>query len=326
MTTQAANYKMGAAYSILTAALLATQHPFSLLGAQHLSFAKFVLVSEVVLVAFVPFLILSEKSRSDFRKLISSGPNLIKFFGLLLIGLLGVLLYNIGLGKAHPIVVAAVLNLAPFWAAIIALVISKKAIPTSWWTFYGCLFVAFVGALMIAVSQSDMTSSSAQSFTLRSLAGPWLYAVPVPALYALSGTLIGKWFSEYDDSAALAVTFVTTAVVLIPATLIYEYFQSDLTIGSEMIPAISMLAVGTVGASALGRVLYQVALTKTSDDNGFVTMFFLLVPALTAMLSLALSPWIAELKFAVGPLFYAGIVVVAAPIFVFTWRSWKSAE
>jgi drug/metabolite transporter (DMT)-like permease len=230
-------------------------------------------------------------------------------------------LYIVGLGKSHPIVIAAVLNLAPFWAAVIALVISKKALPTSWWTFFGCFLLAFGGATMIAVSQSD---NAVQAFSVRSLAGPWIYAIPVPALYALSGTLVGKWFSEYDDSAALAVTFVTTALVLIPGTLAYAYFHSDLAMSGEMIPAIAMLAVGTVGASALGRVLYQVSLTKTSNDNRFVTMFFLLVPALTALFSFALSPWIAELRFSVGPLFYAALVIVAVPIFLFSWQSWKS--
>jgi hypothetical protein len=75
MSRERNNYKIGAAYSLVTAALLATQHPFSLLGAKQLSVAKFIFVSEVALVAFVPVLMLSEKSRSDFRKLISSGPN-----------------------------------------------------------------------------------------------------------------------------------------------------------------------------------------------------------------------------------------------------------
>jgi drug/metabolite transporter (DMT)-like permease len=326
MPSNASNYKSGAFYSLITAALLATQHPFSLLGAKQLSVAKFILVGEVVLVMFVPLLLFSANSRRDFRKMISSGPHLLRFLVLLLIGLLGVFLYNIGLSKSHPIVVAAVLNLAPFWAAIIALVISRKAIPTSWWTFFACLIVAFGGAMMIAISQTDSGPSAVQGFSLSSLAGPWIYAVPVPALYALSGTLIGKWFADYDDSAALAVTFVTAAAILIPATFIYSYSQSDLAIRAEMIPAIVMLAVGTAGASGLGRVLYQVSLTKTSNDNGFVSMFFLLIPGVTALFSLALSPWISDLKFSVGPLFYAGLVVVAVPIFLFSWRSWKSTD
>jgi hypothetical protein len=36
---------------------------------------------------------------------------------------------------------------------------------------------------------------------------------------------------------------------------------------------------GTLASSAFGRVTHQIALTKTRNDNGFVSMFLLLVPA-----------------------------------------------
>jgi hypothetical protein len=35
-----------------------------------------------------------------------------------------------------------------------------------------------------------------------------------------------------------------------------------------------LLLVGTLAAVAAGRVLYQIALTATDNDKGFVTMFF----------------------------------------------------
>jgi drug/metabolite transporter (DMT)-like permease len=324
MAKAGSNYKSGALYSLMTAGLLATQHPLSLLGAKQLSLAKFIFIGELVLLLSVPFMVLSPEARRDFRAMISSGRRLLQFAALLVIGLLGVLLYNLGLGKAHPIVIAAVLNLAPFWAALLALLIAKKAIPTSWPIFSGCLIVAFIGAMMIAISQSNDGASSSASLSLASLSGPWIYAVPVPALYALSGSLIGKWFADFDDSATLAVTFVTAAAVLIPATLIYAAAHSDLQVGADSIPAILLLAVGTITSSALGRILYQVSLTVTGEDNGFVSMFFLIIPAATALLSLALAPWIPELKFTVGPLFYAGLAVVAAPMFLFSLAAWKS--
>jgi drug/metabolite transporter (DMT)-like permease len=324
MAKAGSNYKSGALYSLMTAGLLATQHPLSLLGAKQLSLAKFIFIGELVLLLSVPFMVLSPEARRDFRAMISSGRRLLQFAALLVIGLLGVLLYNLGLGKAHPIVIAAVLNLAPFWAALLALLIAKKAIPTSWPIFSGCLIVAFIGAMMIAISQSNDGASSSASLSLASLSGSWIYAVPVPALYALSGSLIGKWFADFDDSATLAVTFVTAAAVLIPATLIYAAAHSDLQVGADSIPAILLLAVGTITSSALGRILYQVSLTVTGEDNGFVSMFFLIIPAATALLSLALAPWIPELKFTVGPLFYAGLAVVAAPMFLFSLAAWKS--
>ena len=323
MASPSSKYWSGALYSLATAGLLATQHPFSILGAKHLSFAKFIFFTELVLLLSVPFMILSRDARRDFRALISSFSHLLKFLVLLGIGLLGVLLYNVGLGKAHPVVIAAILNLAPFWAALVALVVAKKTISTSWLVFFGCLLVAFAGAMMIAISQSGDKPISFENLSLPSLSGPWIYAIPVPMLYALSGSLIGKWFSNYDDSATIAVTFATAAAALIPASLIYAYAHSDLEIGADAIPAVILLMLGTAMGVALGRVLYQVALTVTGNDNGFVSMFFLLVPAVTALLSLAMSRWIPDLKFTVGPLFCLGLVVVAAPIFLFSWQSWR---
>jgi hypothetical protein len=38
---------------------------------------------------------------------------------LLLIGLMGIVLYAFDLGRGYPIVIDAVLNLDPFWAAIL---------------------------------------------------------------------------------------------------------------------------------------------------------------------------------------------------------------
>jgi hypothetical protein len=45
--------------------------------------------------------------------------------------------------------------------------------------------------------------------------------------------------------------------------------------------AILLLVVGTVASAAAGRVFYQIALTETHNDNGFVTMFFLLAPVMS---------------------------------------------
>ena len=51
---------------------------------------------------------------------------------------------------------------------------------------------------------------------------------------------------------------------------------------------------------AAGRVVYQMALTATENDNGFVTMFFLFVPGLSSLISFVLSSWISDLHFAAG--------------------------
>lgn len=154
MSDKTANLKLGGALSVATAALLATQAPFSVLAAQHLSLAIFVGVTALALLICVPFMLVTKKARADFWSLVSSLSYLGKFAVLLLIGLAGQALYAVGLGKGHPVVVAAVLNLDPFWAALIAFLILGKTIPTSRVTFCACLIVAFVGALAIAVSQS----------------------------------------------------------------------------------------------------------------------------------------------------------------------------
>jgi drug/metabolite transporter (DMT)-like permease len=315
----------GALYALATAALLATQAPLSLLGAKRLSAAEFICVTELVLLLCVPFMLRTQRSREHFRGLISSVSNLGKFGVLLLIGLIGIVLYAFGLGRGHPIVISAVLNLDPFWAAIIAYLIARKKIPTSLWTFTLCLAVAFVGAMLLAISQADTPSFSLEIFDSGSLLAAGL-ALPVPVLWALSGSLVGKWFADVDESACIAVTFITAAVVVVPVTLAVAYAQSSLTIKPDILPAIALLAAGTILATGFGRVLYQKALTVTDNNNGFVSIFFLLIPAFTCLLSLWMSRWISELKFTVGPLFFLGLGLIAAPILAFLWQSQKGTS
>jgi hypothetical protein len=89
----------------------------------------------------------------------------------------------------------------------------------------------------------------------------------------------------------------------------------------QVVPVILMIA-GTIVAASVGRVLYQIALSVTGNDNGFVTMFFLLIPALTGLISLPLSWWISDLHFAVNWMFYIGLVVVSASLLFFSLKSW----
>ncbi len=83
---------------------------------------------------------------------------------------------------------------------------------------------------------------------------------------------------------------------------------------------------GTIVAASLGRVIYQIALTVTGGDNGFVTMFLNLVPALTALISLALSHWIADLHFVIDSTFFLGSAVIAASLVLFSLKSWRAAR
>jgi hypothetical protein len=155
------------------------------------------------------------------------------------------------------------------------------------------------------------------------LHGSWVYAIPVPICSALGGTLIGKWFRNYDESGAIAANFLFSTSRLIPVTLVILYFQSELQF--NQLQAVILMMVGTIIAASLGRVFYQVALSTTGNDNGFVTMFFLLVPALTGLISLPLSWWIADLRFTADPVFFFGLLAIAASLLLFSLKSWKRA-
>ena len=83
------------------------------------------------------------------------------------------------------------------------------------------------------------------------------------------------------------------------------------------------MIVGTIIAASVGRVFYQVALTATGGDNGFVAMFLNLVPALTALISLVMSWWIADLHFVADPAFFAGLALIAAALAQFSLKSYR---
>ncbi len=125
----------------------------------------------------------------------------------------------------------------------------------------------------------------------------WMYAIPVPIFFALSGTLIGHWFAELEESAAVAANFVVSAAILLPVSVALSHESLGPVFDAQSLSGVFFLILGTIVAAAAGRVYYQIALTKTGNDNGFVTMFFLLVPGLTALISLPLSRWIPDLRF-----------------------------
>ena len=145
MQTTKTNFQLGSIYALVTAALLATQEPFSALAAKRLPPLSFVCLTQAALLLSVPILIARARSRHDFSALLLTPRNLGKLAVLFLIGIAGLLLYNLGLRNAHPIIVAAILNLSPFWAAIVAKVVSGKAIPISSLVFWPCFSVAFIG-------------------------------------------------------------------------------------------------------------------------------------------------------------------------------------
>ena len=120
----------------------------------------------------------------------------------------------------------------------------------------------------------------------------------VGATIAVQGVISGTIDIYQGGTAAIAANFFVSALVLIPVAGCILYWRSEVNFG-QVVPVILMIA-GTIVAASVGRVLYQIALSVTGNDNGFVTMFFLLIPALTALISIPLSWWISDLYFAVS--------------------------
>ncbi len=325
--TTAANYRLGAAYALATAFLLAVQEPFSALAARRLTSTAFVGFTQVALLLSIPLLVASASSRRTFAAVLGDPGNWPKLAALLGAGIAGLALYDIGLGGAHPIITAGILNLSPFWAALVAFAISRKSIPGSPGLFFGCFAIAFCGAMMIAWSQLTNANGKLLGEILESvLHSHWIYALPMPIFFALSGTLVGKWFAGLDESGVIAANFLVSALTIIPAAGAISYFNQTFALPKEALLPVLLLLVGTMASSAAGRVVYQIALTKTDNDNGFVTMFFLAIPVLSTLISIPLSHWIEDLRIAEGPLFFVGMILVSAPLLLFSVRTWRGFE
>jgi hypothetical protein len=68
------------------------------------------------------------------------------------------------------------------------------------------------------------------------------------------------------------------------------------------------------------------ALTATENDNGYVTMFFLLMPPLSALITLPLSRWIPDLQFNFQPMFFVGAALVTVPLLLLWLTSWRGSQ
>jgi hypothetical protein len=317
------DYRLGTLYALLTAVLYATQEPFSFPAANHLNTLQYVCLTQIALLISVPLVTGRAAARRDLVALLTDRSNYIALAVIFAIGLTGLLLYNLGLSHAHPIIISAILNLSPFWAALVALLIAKVPIPVSPGVFFGCFAGAFGGAMAVAWSQIDDSGKPSIGELVGDLLnGTWVYAIPVPICSALGGTLVGRWFAKYRESAAVAANFLFANAILIPATLLLLYRRGELDFGAEHV-ATGLLILGTIIAASVGRILYQISLTVTGGDNGFVAMFWNLVPALTALVSLALSLWIPDLHFTIDPTFFLGSALIVASLFLFSLRSWR---
>ena len=147
------NYKVGSLYAVVTALLISVQEPFSFLAAKRLNATQFVLLTQVALLISIPLLLARPKSRRDLVSLLGNAGAYPKLGVLFLTGMAGLPLYKLALSNAHPIIISAIINLQPFFAALVALIIARVPIPVSPVIFFGCFVSAFLGAMMVAWSQ-----------------------------------------------------------------------------------------------------------------------------------------------------------------------------
>ena len=310
---------LGSAYALAASVLIAAQAPLSSPAAQKFSVIQFVFLTQVALLASVPLLLISAEGRRDLLGALGSLSNYGKLAAIFAVSAAGLVLYNISLSHAHPVVVVAILNLAPFWGALVAFLLTRTPIPVSPFVFSVCLAVAFLGAMAVAWSQTMDAGLVAELWK-----GTWLFALPIPIFTVLSASLIAKWFSGLNESGAVAANILVGCVVLIPVTMALLIVRGE-PIFADLKLTLLMI-VGIIIADSIGRVFYQKALTATDNDNGFVTMFQNLEPAIAALIAFCLSPWIEGLRFEAGWPFFAGLGLTAASLFIFSWRSVRQAD
>src|ERR1700691_1197519 len=143
------DYRLGTSYAIATALLMSFQAPFSAFAARALGSLDFMAFTQLALLFSIPLLLLRADSRRDFVAIMFRVRNWPKLAVIFLIGVAGLKLYSIGLSSTHPIITAAVLNLSPFWAALIAFLVSRRLMSVSPLGFLTCFLVAFCGAMAI---------------------------------------------------------------------------------------------------------------------------------------------------------------------------------
>jgi drug/metabolite transporter (DMT)-like permease len=321
------DYRSGTSYAIATAVLMSFQAPLSALAARTLGSLDFMAFTQLALLLSIPLLILRADSRRDFFAIVFRPRNWPKLVVIFLVGATGLKLYNVGLSSTHPIITAAVLNLSPFWAALIAAIVSKRSVSSPSLASLACFVVAFFGAMAIAWSQIDVDSKVLARDVLESfIHSKWIYALPMPAFFALSGTLVYRWFSDFDETAAIAANFAVSSLVLIPLAAFTTGFGQTLHSTEPTTVAVLLLLLGTLAGSAAGRVFYQMALTATEDDNGYVTMFFLLIPALSSLISCMLSRWIPGLQFVPSTMFLIGLGLVTISLLMLWLTSWRKSQ
>ena len=309
------SHALGSIFALAASVLIAAQAPLSSPAAKQLSVIQFIFLTQIALLVSVPLLLISSDGRRGLVGALGSMANYWKLAAIFAVSAAGLVLYNVSLSHAHPVVVVAILNLGPFWGALVALILSRTPIPVSPVVFFLCAAVAFLGATAVAWSQAKDGSGLVAEL----LRGSWLFALPIPIFTVLSASLMSKWFSDLNASGVIAANILVGCAVLIPVTAMLLIARGE-PLFSHLELSLLMVA-GIILADTIGRVFYQKALNTTGNDNGFVTMFQNLEPGIAALIAFCLSPWIEGLRFEANWPFFAGLGLTAVSLFVFSWSS-----
>jgi len=314
------SHALGSIFALAASVLIAAQAPLSSPAAKQLSVFQFLFLTQIALLVSVPLLLISSDGRRDLVGALGSMANYWKLAAIFAVSAAGLVFYNVSLSHAHPVVVVAILNLGPFWGALIALILSRTPIPVSPLVFFLCAAVAFLGATAVAWSQAKDGSGLVAEL----LKGSWLFALPIPIFTVLSASLMSKCFVDLNASGVIAANILVGCAVLIPVTAMFLIARGE-PLFSHLELSLLMVA-GIILADTIGRVFYQKALNITGNDNGLVTMFQNLEPGIAALIAFCLSPWIDGLRFEAGWMFFAGLGLTAVSLFIFSWSSLRQAD
>ena len=102
---------LGSAFALAASVLIAAQAPLSSPAAQQLSVFQFIFLTQIALLVSVPLLLISADGRRGLVGALGSMANYWKLAAIFAVSAAGLVLYNVSLSHAHPVVVVAILNL-----------------------------------------------------------------------------------------------------------------------------------------------------------------------------------------------------------------------
>jgi hypothetical protein len=172
------SHALGNIFALAASVLIAAQAPLSSPAAKQLNVFQFIFLTQIALLVSVLLLLTSADGHRGLVDSLGSMANYWKLAAIFAVSATDLVLYNVSLSHAHPVVVVAILNLAPFWGALVALLLSRTPILVSPVVFFLCAAVAFLGATAVAWSQAKDGSGLVAEL----LKGSWLFALPIRSL------------------------------------------------------------------------------------------------------------------------------------------------